>query len=130
MGRQRQWILQLKSLLHKNDIEMYSTHNEGKSDFAERFIRTLNNKIFKYDFNIKKCVYWDKVDNIVNKYNYHGTTKMTLADVKSSTYIDCSKDNNEKDPKCKIGDIVRISKYKNIFAKMLHSKLVWRSFCD
>ena len=45
---------------YKNDIEMYSTHNEGKSVVAERFIRTLRNKICKYiiyDFHIKKCVY-------------------------------------------------------------------------
>ena len=47
-----------KSWLEKNDIEMYSTHNEGKSVVAERFIRTIKNKIYKtHDFNIKKCVY-------------------------------------------------------------------------
>ena len=48
---------------------------------------------------------------------YHSTIKIKSFDVKSSTYIDSSKENNEKDPKCKIGDIVRISKYKNIFEK-------------
>ena len=47
----------MKSLLHKNDIEMYSMHNEGKSDIVERFIRTLNNKIFKYMTSISKNVY-------------------------------------------------------------------------
>ena len=53
------------------------------------------------------------------KYNnaYHNTIKMKPVDVKSSTYIDSSKEINDKDPKFKIGDIVRISKYKNIFAK-------------
>ena len=58
------------------------------------------------------------MDDIVNKYNntYHSTIKMKPVDVKSSTYIDSSKEINEKDPKFKIRDIVRISKYKNIFA--------------
>ena len=67
----------------------------------------------------KKNVYIDKLDDIVNKYNnpYHSTIKIKPADVKSSTYIDFSKAINEKDPKSKVGDIVSISKYKNIFAK-------------
>ena len=56
---------------------------------------------------------------MVTKYNdtYHTTIKMKPADVKSNIYIDSSKEINDKDPKFKIGDIVRISKYKNIFAK-------------
>ena len=55
---------------------------------------------------------------MVNKYNNtYSTIKMKPVDVKSSTYIDFAKENNEQDPKFKIGDIVRISKYKNIFAK-------------
>ena len=56
---------------------------------------------------------------IVNKYNntYHTTTKMKLTDVKPNTYVDSSKENNDKNPKFKIGDTVRISKYKNILAK-------------
>ena len=109
----------MKSFLQNNDIEMYSTHNEGKSVVAERFIRTLKNKIYKYMTSISKNVYIDKLDDIVNKYNntYHSTIKMKPVDVKSSTYIDSSKEINDKDPKFKIGDIVRISKYKNIFAK-------------
>ena len=75
---------------------------------------------------ISKNVYIDKLDNIVNKYNntYHNTIKMKPVDVKSSTYIDSSKDNSESDPKFETGDIVKISKYKNIFTKSLHSKLV------
>ena len=61
----------------------------------------------------------DKLDDIVNKYNntYHRTIKMKPVDVKLSTYIDSSKEINDKDPKFKIGDIVRISKYKIIFTK-------------
>ena len=70
-------------------------------------------------------MYIDKLHDIVNKYNntYHSTVKMKPVDVKSSTYIDFIKENNEKDPKFKIGDIVRISKYKNNFAS-LHFTLV------
>ena len=98
---------------------MYSTHNEGKSVIAERFIRTLKNKIYKYMTSILKNVYIHKLDDIVNKQNntYHSAIKMKPADVKSSAYIDSSKENNNKDPKFKIGDIVRIAKYKNIFEK-------------
>ena len=109
----------MKSWLEKNGIEMYSTHNEGKSVIAERFIRTLKNKIYKYMTSISKNVYIDKLDDIVNKYNntYHSTIKMKPVDVKSNTYIDFNKETNIKDPKFNIGDIIRISKYKNIFAK-------------
>ena len=109
----------IKSWLEKNDIEMYSTHNEGKSVIAERFIRTLKNKIYKYMTSISKNVYIDKLDDIVNKYNntYHSTIKMKPVDVKSSTYIDSSKEINDKDPKFKVWDAVRTSKCKNIFAK-------------
>ena len=69
--------------------------------------------------SITKNVYVDKLDNIVNKCNntYYSTIKMKLFDVKSNTYINFSKEINDKDPKFRIGDIVRISKYKNIFPK-------------
>ena len=98
---------------------MCSSHNEGNSVVAERFIRTLKIKIYQYMTSVSKNVYIDKLDDIVNKYNntYHSTIKMKPVDVKSNTYIDSSKEINNKDPKFKIGDIVRISKYKNIFAK-------------
>ena len=68
---------------------------------------------------ISKNVCIDKLDDIVNKYNntYHRTIKMKPVDVKLSTYIDSNKEINDKDPKFKIGDIVRISKYKIIFTK-------------
>ena len=56
----------MKSWLEKIDIEMYSAHNEGKSAIAERFIRTLKNKIYKYMTSISKNVYIDKLDDIVN----------------------------------------------------------------
>ena len=69
--------------------------------------------------SISKNVYFDKLNDIVNKYNntYHSTIKMKHKDVKPSTYIDSRKEINDEDPKSKTGDIVRISKYKNIFAK-------------
>ena len=98
---------------------MYSTNNEGKSVVAERFIRTLKNKIYKYMTSISKNVYIDKLDDIVNEYNntYHTTIKMKPIDVKDNTYINTDKETNDKYPKFKVGDRVRISKYKNIFAK-------------
>ena len=70
----------------KNDIEMYSTHNGVKSVVAERFIRTLKSKIYKYMTSISKNVYIDKLDDVVNKYidTYHRTIKMKPAHVKSS----------------------------------------------
>ena len=69
-----------KKWLKDNDIEMYSIHNEGKSVVAERFIKTLKTKIYKYMTSMSKNVYIDKLDDIVNKYNnaYHKTIKMKL----------------------------------------------------
>ena len=86
---------------------------------AERFIRTLKGNIYKYMTSISKNVYIDKLDNVVDEYNntYHTTIKMKPIDVKDNTYINASKEINIKDPKFKVGDHVRISKYKNIFAK-------------
>ena len=68
----------MKSFLQSNDIVMYSTHNKGKCAIAERFIRTLKNKIHKYITSVSKNVYIDTLDDIVNKYNdtYHNTIKM------------------------------------------------------
>ena len=68
---------------------------------------------------ISKDVYIDKLDDIVNKYNntYHTAIKIKPIDVKGDVYIGSKKEINDKDPKCKIGDNVRISKYKKIFAK-------------
>ena len=81
----------MKSWLEKNNIEMYSTHNDRKSVVAERFIRTLKTKIYKYMNSLSKNVYIDKLDDIVNV------------------------DVNDKDTKFKIGDHVTISKYKKHF---------------
>ena len=101
-----------KKWLKDNDIEMYSIHNEGKSVVAERFIRTLKNKIYQHMTAISKNVYIDKLDDIVNEYSntYHRTIKMKPVDVKDNTYIGFGKEVNNKDPKFKIGDHVTISK--------------------
>ena len=108
-----------KKWLRDNDIVMYSTHNEGKSVVTERFIKTLKSKIYKYMTSISKNVYIDKLDDIVDEYNntYHTTIKMKPANVRDNTYINANKEINNNDSKFKVGDHVRISKYKNIFAK-------------
>ena len=98
---------------------MHSINNERKSVVPERFITTLNTKIYKYMTSISKNMYIDKLDDVVGEHNntYHRTIKMKHVDVKDNTYIDFKKEVNDKDPKFKVGDHVRISKYKNIFAK-------------
>ena len=108
-----------KKWLQDNDILMYSTNNEGKSVVAERFIRTLKSKIYKHMTSISKNVYIDKLNDIVDKYNntYHITIKMKPIDVKDNTYINTDKEINNKDPKFRVGDCVRVSKYKKTFAK-------------
>ena len=70
---------------------------------------------------ISKNVYIDKLDDIVNEYNNtkHRTTKMKPTDVKDNAYIDFGKEVNDNDPKFKVGDHVRISKYNNIFLKLI-----------
>ena len=97
---------------------MCSIHDEGRSVVAESFIRTLNTKIYIYITSISKNVYIDKLSDIVNEYNntYHRTIKMKPVYV-DNTYIDFKKEVNDKDPKLKVDDHVRISKYKNNFAK-------------
>ena len=97
---------------------MYSTYNEGKSVVAERFIRTLKNKLYKHMTATGKNVYYDVLDDVVNKYNNtkHSTIKMKRIDVKNNKRV-CIDEHNEKDSKFKLGDRVRISRYKNIFAR-------------
>ena len=105
-----------KKWLQDNYIVMYSTHNEEKSVVAERFIRTLKNKIYKYITSISKNVYIDKLNDIVDEFNntYHTTIKVKPNDVKDNTYINTDKEINDNDPKFKVGDHLRISEYKNI----------------
>ena len=112
---------------------MYSLHNKGKSVAAERFIRTLKNKILKHMTVISKNVYFDVLDDIVNKYNntVHRTIKMKPIDVKDNTYVDSKKEVNDKDPKFKFKLIVSEFLSTKIFfyfilysRKRIHTKLV------
>ena len=108
-----------KKWLKDNNIEIHSIHSEGKYVAAERFIRILKTKIYRYMTSVSKNIYIDKLDNIVGEYNstYHRTIKIKPVDVKDNTYIDFKKEVNGKDPEFKVGDQVRISKYKNILGK-------------
>ena len=98
---------------------MYSTFKEGKSVIAERLIRMPKNKIYKHMAAISKNVYNDALDDIVNKYNnaVHKTIKMKPIDVTDDSFAEYNEESNKIDPKFKVDDHVRISKYKNIFAK-------------
>ena len=93
----------MKSWLEKSDTEMYSTHNEAKSDMT----------------SVSKNVYIDKLDDKVNKYIniYYSTIKMKHVNVKPNTFTDSSKEINDKNSKFKTGDKVTISKFNNFFAK-------------
>ena len=108
-----------KKWLLDNDIIMYSTFNEGKSAVIERFIRTLKNKLYKHMTAINKNVYHDVLDDVVNEYNNtkHNNIKMKPKYVKNDNnrvYID---EYNKKSARFNVNDRVRISKFKNIFAK-------------
>ena len=98
---------------------MYSTCNERKSVVAERFIKTLKNMIFKHMTAVSKSIYFDLLDDIVNKYNItvHRTIKIKPSEVTSDSYAEYNEDFNIKYRKFKVGDHVRISKYKNVFGK-------------
>ena len=98
---------------------MYSTHNVGKSVAAEIFTSTIKNKKYKHMTSISRNVYVDNIDDKVNEYNNtdHRKFKMKPNDVKDNTYTDSIKEANDEDPKFEVGDNVRISKYKSIFAK-------------
>ena len=107
-----------KKWLSDNDIVRYSTFNEGKSVVAERFIRTLKNKLYKHMTATGKNVYYDVLDDVFSEYNNtkHNNIKMKPKDVGDNkrVYID---EHNQKDSRFKVGDRVRISKFKNMFAK-------------
>ena len=97
---------------------MYSTYNEGKSAVAERFIKTLKNKNYKHMTAISKNVHFNVLNDIDDEYNntYHTTIKMKPVDAKSDS-IEYNEKSNQKDPKFKVAHHVRISNFKNIFAK-------------
>ena len=108
--------------IRKKRHRIYSTYNEGKSVVAERFNKTLKNKIYKHMITIGKNVYFDVLDDIVKDYNnsIHSSIKMKPKDVKNNSFIENIEEINKKDPEFKTGDHVRISKYKNIYAKGIH----------
>ena len=90
-----------------------------KSVVAERFIRTLKNKIYKHMTTFSKNVYIDVLNDIVNRYSnaVHGTIKIKAIDVTNDSYVEYNEYPNKKDPKFKVNDHVRISKYRSRFAK-------------
>ena len=87
-----------KDFLKKNNIEIYSTYNEGKSVVAERFIRTIKTKIYKYMTAISKNIYYHALDDIVSKYNnaVHGTIKMKPNEVTDNYYAENNEIPNKK----------------------------------
>ena len=97
---------------------MYLINNEGKFVVAGRIIRALKTKIYKYLTSLSKNVYIDKLDVIFNKHNNtcHSTIKMKPVDGKDNTCIVSDKESNNKYPKLRVGDRVKISKH-NIFVK-------------
>ena len=109
-------------MLKDNNIEIYSIHNEGKSVIAERFIRILKNKIYKYITLASKNVYIDKLDEIVDeyKYTYHKAIKMKPVDVKDNTYIDFNKEVNYKDPNLKLVIMLELPNTKIFSLKDIH----------
>ena len=108
-----------KKWLKDNSIAMYSTHNEGKFVISERFIRTLQNKNYKHRTANSEHVHFNILNDIVDKYNntYHRTIKIKPINVKNDSVAEYNEEFNEKDPKFKVNDHVRISKYQTIFAK-------------
>ena len=111
----------LKSWLQDNGIAIYSIHNHRKSVVAERFIKTVKNKIYKYMTSISRNVFIDKLDNIVDEYSNTKDIiiKMKPLDVIDNTYIDFGKEVNDNDPKFKVGDRVRVSNTKTFLLKAI-----------
>ena len=98
---------------------MYSTYNEGKSVIAEGFIRTLKNKIFKHMAAISKNVYFDVLDDIVDKYNntVHRTIKMNQIEVTSYSYAEYNEDSNVTKPKFNVAIMFRFQNTKTFLIK-------------
>ena len=98
---------------------MHWTYNQRKSVVAERFVKALKNKVYKHITAVSKNVYFDVLDDIVDKCNntFHRTMKKKLIDCKSDSYVEYNFDSNKKDPKFKVDDhvrITRIQEYKDI----------------
>ena len=109
----------MKRWLVDKGIDMFSTCNEDKSVIAERFITTLKNKLYKHMTAVSSDVYYDVLDDIVDKYNntYHNSINKKPVDITINDYEGYVYEFYEKKPFFKVGDKVRISKHKDIFAK-------------
>ena len=108
-----------RNFLKINNIKVYSTYKEGKSVVAEKIVRSLKKKTFKHVTSIQTNIYFDVLDDIINKYNntVHRTIKMKPIEITDDYYVKSKEDFNKKDPKFKVSDHVRISKYTVISAK-------------
>ena len=102
-----------------NSIETYSIYNEGKSVIAEGFIRTLINKIFKHMTAISKNVYFDVLDDIVDKYNntVHKTIKVNKIEVTSYSYAEYNEDSNVTKPKFNVAIMFQFQNTKTFLIK-------------
>ena len=111
-----------KRFLKMNNVEMYSVNNEAKSVIAKRFIKMLKNKIFKHMAAISKNVCFDVLGSIVNKSNntVQRTIKMKPIDFASDSYAEYNEDSNEKDPKSKVDDRVKIQNTKKMIKIQKH----------
>ena len=112
----------VNQLLSKKNIKLYSTENEEKSSLAERFNRTIKQKMWKMFSANNNTIYFDKIDELLKNYNssWHRSVKMTpiaASDIKNKHHVFANLYSDEiykqvKKPKFRIGDKVRISKYK------------------
>ena len=103
-----------------NNNEIYSTYNEGKSAATERFIRTLKNKIFKHMTTISKSVYFDVLDNIVDRYNntVHRTIKIKPIKVTDDYYAEYNEDpSNKKVLNLKLATMLELLNVKTFLLK-------------
>ena len=101
---------------------MYSTYTEGKSVVPEGFIRTLKNKIFKHMTAFSKNVYFDVLDDIVNKYNntVHRSIKMKPIDISDDYYVESSEDFNKKILNLKLVIMLEFQNIKTYLLKDIH----------
>ena len=121
-----------KRFLKVKKIDMYIMHNERKSVVAEIFIKTLINKLFKHRTAVSKNIYFDGLDDIVNKYNntVYRIIKMKPVDVTSDSYAGYNENSKGNNPKFKVGHCVRILKYYFIISK-IKSTVPWTyAICD
>ena len=101
---------------------MYSTCNEGKSVVAERFVKTLKNKIYKHMTSISENVFFNVLDDIFDKYNntHHSSIKMKPKDVTDRIFVEYTEESNKKDPKFRIGDPSRFPSIKIFLPRVTH----------